>query len=601
VSAPRRYLRGEWQDISQPLFLGWNAQTGRRVFVTLKQRSTHMMDIGRSGAGKTTHYEHLIRQDIRAGRGVCVIDPEGTLYPKILSYCAKRRGCWDRLILIDPNEDNYRFGLNYFDIPFLTSQQRVDLFVQACYKILKQSDKGLLVQFERWGNASAKPLASYPAGSLTMAELEPFLTDENFRQAVLSQLPDRDYAVRQWDHWKEDLTKTDRQFAILSVLNRASLFSKDDRFEEILGQPNRIDWLDAMDRGAIVLVNLQPRKITAELSEMLGIMLIHQLVEAGLRRSDAPTNRPFYAYVDELATMATPDFARAYKQLRKRSVPFIVAMQDMADLDIDDHGKLRSAVINSSDNKLVFGMQNPDDAEELAKILFSSEIANDNIKFQAPDVKYAVPIPMSEEVERVSFTHASSRGHDQGSGRGGGNTSGDSQSQTFDPERDELLTTTGLNHGAAANWQESSRESWAEQDSMTSQTVTERWTDYEYFVQPQTPVFYSPEEMAKKYAAQIMRQPVGYAILKYDSAKPAILLRTPVPGSREFPDVAAGPSLLEECREYVYRRLGVPTAAQARAEIDDRRRRVLALSASTAEPLEREGAFTQKRRAARKK
>jgi hypothetical protein len=112
--------------------------------------------------------------------------------------------------------------------------------------------------------------------------------------------------------------------------------------------------------------------------------------------------------------------------------------------------------------------------------------------------------------------------------------------------------------------------------------------------------------MVKKYAAQIMRQDIGYAILKYDPVKPAILLRTPAPGSREFPNVEAGPTLLRECQEHVYQRLDIPTAVQARAAITARRERVLELGAGDAEAVEDEVASslgtrdreTKKRRAA---
>lgn len=590
----QRISANQWAAISSPLFLGWNAQTGRRVFVTPKQRATHMMDIGRSGAGKTTNYEFMIRQDIRQGRGVCVIDPEGTIYQRLLHYCAKRRDTWDRLVLIDPNDNTYRFGLNYFDIPYLTPAQRVDAFIQACYRILKQTDQGVMVQFQRWGDAAALPLASYPPEALTMAELHKFLVDSVFREAVLAQLPHRAHAVQEWKHWNENLNKADKQFAILSVLNRAALFKKDDRAEEILGQPNRIDWLDAMDRGAIVLVNLQPDKITDELSQNIGIMLIHQILAAGRRRPEDLRNRPFYVYVDELASMATPDFAAAFKRLRKRSVPFVVAMQELKDLDLDDRDKLRTAVVNSSDTKLVFGMQDQDEAEKLAKMLFASEIANDNIKFQAPDVTYAVPIAMAREVEEVSRTTASTRGSSRGGGRGETQSSGRSEGTAFNPDTDELLMTSGLNFGAGSMSQESWQDSSTEAESETRRSVTERWTEFEYHQQPQTPVYYTPDEMVKKYAAGIMRQPIGHALLKYDVQKPAVLIRTPAPGSAEFPDVVAGPTLLNQCREYVYQRLQIPTAVQARAEIEARQARVLdlpppppaALPAATRAPLD---------------
>jgi hypothetical protein len=260
-------------------------------------------------------------------------------------------------------------------------------------------------------------------------------------------------------------------------------------------------------------------------------------------------------------------------------------MQDLADLDLDDRGKLRSAVMNSSDTKLVFGMHNNEDAQELARTMFASEIATDRIKYQGPEVTNAIPIPRAEEVTEVSRTHASALAGGQGSGRGGGDSRQDSEGQSFDPSRDEILTSRGLARGSNSVWNEQENKSWSDSDSETSRTHTERWTDFEYERVPQTPVFYSPEEMTLKYAAAIMRQQVGHALLKYDPVKPAVLIRTPAPGSREFPDVVAVPSLLEECREYVYRRLEVPTAAQARAEIEARQKRVLELPASHAEVL----------------
>lgn len=581
-----RYRPTEWARVNEPLFLGWNAESGRRVFVDTKQRSTHMMDIGRSGAGKTTHYEYMIRQDIAARRGVCVIDPEGTLYTRLVHYCARRRGTWDRVVLIDPNDDPYRFGLNYFDLAHLTPQQRVDSFIQACYRILKQTDQSLMPTFQRWGDAGALPLASYPPEPLTMAELHRFLIDDDFREAVLSQLPNGAHARREWQHWSENLSKADRQSAILAVLNRAALFTKDPRAEEILGQCNQIDWLDAMDAGKIVLVNLQADKITRELSQMLGIMLIHQVVSAGERRQEHKLNRPFYVYVDELATMATPDFAEAFKRLRKRSTPFIVAMQDLADLDLDDRGKLRSAVMNSSDTKLVFGMHNPDDAMELAKAIFASEIATDRIKYQGEAATSAIPIPKSREVEVVTRTRTSTHGGGSVSGSAGGESQQDSEGTSFSADHDELLTMSGLTRGSSSAWSEQSSDSWSESEGESRTMHTERWTEYEYERIPPTPVYYTPEEIAQKYAAAIMRQGVGFALLKYDPQKPAVLIRTPAPGSREFPDVVAVPSLVQAFREHVYARLKVPTATEARAMIEARQQRVLELPASRVDVLE---------------
>nr|SPS05234.1 protein of unknown function [Candidatus Nitrotoga fabula] len=57
--------------------------------------------IGRTGAGKTTLLESLALQDIRHGRGLCVIDPHGDLA--------------ERLVPSIP--DNRQGELCYFNVP----------------------------------------------------------------------------------------------------------------------------------------------------------------------------------------------------------------------------------------------------------------------------------------------------------------------------------------------------------------------------------------------------------------------------------------------------------------------------------------------------
>ncbi len=54
----------------------------RRVGIGQVDRRRHIYLIGKTGMGKTTLLENLIRSDIAAGRGVCLIDPHGDLAEK---------------------------------------------------------------------------------------------------------------------------------------------------------------------------------------------------------------------------------------------------------------------------------------------------------------------------------------------------------------------------------------------------------------------------------------------------------------------------------------------------------------------------------------
>jgi hypothetical protein len=64
--------------ISNPtdLLLGQD-ERGRDVSVPAEVRLQHCHVLGSTGSGKTKLIEHAIRNDILAGRGVCLIDPHG--------------------------------------------------------------------------------------------------------------------------------------------------------------------------------------------------------------------------------------------------------------------------------------------------------------------------------------------------------------------------------------------------------------------------------------------------------------------------------------------------------------------------------------------
>ena len=82
------------------ILLGENALNGKDVFLKQKGKQVHTHIIGSSGAGKSKFLEHLMREDIKAGRGFCLVDPHGDLYQNILKYIVRRR-MEKKVILID--------------------------------------------------------------------------------------------------------------------------------------------------------------------------------------------------------------------------------------------------------------------------------------------------------------------------------------------------------------------------------------------------------------------------------------------------------------------------------------------------------------------
>jgi DNA helicase HerA-like ATPase len=67
-----------------------------------------MYIIGRTGTGKTELMKTMILQDLRAGKGLCVIDPHD-LAEDLLAYTSRKGGRCD---IFDPSDEEWPMGLN---------------------------------------------------------------------------------------------------------------------------------------------------------------------------------------------------------------------------------------------------------------------------------------------------------------------------------------------------------------------------------------------------------------------------------------------------------------------------------------------------------
>src|SRR5260221_11007860 len=78
-----------------------------------EDRKTHTHVIGSSGSRKSKLLESMIRGDLKNRQGFCLLDPHGTLYHEVVTYCA--REVLDReIILLDLSLPETIIGFNPF-------------------------------------------------------------------------------------------------------------------------------------------------------------------------------------------------------------------------------------------------------------------------------------------------------------------------------------------------------------------------------------------------------------------------------------------------------------------------------------------------------
>ena len=91
------------------IIAGW-----KRSFITAEDdRRRHFYIIGQTGTGKSTMMEEMVKQDIKNGKGVCVIDPHGEFVDHVLECIPKERA--EDVIYFDPADMERPYGLNMLE------------------------------------------------------------------------------------------------------------------------------------------------------------------------------------------------------------------------------------------------------------------------------------------------------------------------------------------------------------------------------------------------------------------------------------------------------------------------------------------------------
>ena len=85
-------------------------QPARTFGICEADRLSHMYVIGKTGTGKSTLFETLIRQDIARGRGFALIDPHGDLADRV--HAAVQSSQRSDVIHVDVADPGQPFGYN---------------------------------------------------------------------------------------------------------------------------------------------------------------------------------------------------------------------------------------------------------------------------------------------------------------------------------------------------------------------------------------------------------------------------------------------------------------------------------------------------------
>lgn len=348
---------------------------GKPVYLSERARATHLQVIGASGTGKTKFLENLIREDLLAGNGFCLIDPTGNLYHDLLRW-AETQGFLGRkpLLLFDPAAPDWTFGFNPLDVaggPTEDLSFLVDAMVAACAAVWGGEDTHQTPLLKRCLRAVFHALAER---KLTLLEAVYLVnpTDPTGLRRHLTRALD-DFVMReQWDTFNAAKPREfQEQFS--STMNRLLEFLASERIRRILGQrEGTIRLREVMDQGGMLLVNLSSGRALSEANaSLLGALLVNDFFLKARGRPKG--SRPFYLYIDECHRFVSEEVGRILDEGRQFGLHLILAHQHLAQLQNAGEA-VYGAILTDARTKVVFGGLAPEEAEILADFLYMGEL-----------------------------------------------------------------------------------------------------------------------------------------------------------------------------------------------------------------------------------
>lgn len=513
---PNRFERMREQYRATPpdgIPLGKSLTTDLEVFIRPKQLSTHLHIVGATNVGKSYFLEGIIKELILGGRGVCLIDPHGDLYHRLLDFCTyldrvkPDLNLSRRVIPFDVAETGQVLGFNPVARNARVMTYQVVALMEAIRKVWGQATFQETPRLARWLFNAAYAVVD---SKLTLLQTRHLLDtkDNAFRPAIIEKIDNPDIKA-EWE-WLSSIKDDKREERTESCFNRIRMFVNHEIIRPIIGQYTKtIDFPEVLAGQKILLINLSRQGVISDNEQqMLGTLIVNELLTAAFARPK-DSRPPYYLAIDEFQHFVTKDICEILDGGRKFGLHLILAHQLLNQLKARDPEVYYSTLTNAR-TKVVFGGMNDEDLDILSRELFTGEFDPDEIKDEIWQTKFR-PVESSRTVTSYSSGESSS----ESTGRSSGEVThqplsrGDSYipgSYFLSPQPWRMPDSTRITRGSGGGSSSASSTSSASGYSSSSSSAEVPWYEYHEFRELSSRTFRSLEEQLYIKKAQLKRQ-----------------------------------------------------------------------------------------------
>lgn len=365
------------------ILLGKNVFRGeeREIRMLTDDRRRHFYIVGQTGTGKSSFLQELIRQDIKAGRGVALLEPHGDLAERVLELIPPER--IEDVIYFNPADAERPIGLNmleydpkYPESKTFVVNELLEIF-EKLYNLKALGFGGPV--YEQYMRNSLLLVMEDPESGNTLIEVPRVLADARFRKYKLSKC--KNIVVKNF--WELEAEKAGGEAALANLVpyitSKMNIFIANDLVRPIIGQEkSTIDFREIMDGGKILICNLTKGRLGDINSYLLGMIIVGKILIAALSRIDLPEEkrRDFYLYIDEFQNFTTDTINTILAEARKYRLNLNFAHQYIGQLSEET----RKAIFGNVGSILAFRV-GPEDAKFLITQFAPTFDENDLVNF----------------------------------------------------------------------------------------------------------------------------------------------------------------------------------------------------------------------------
>jgi len=329
---------------------------GVKFGIKQQDRLSHVYLLGKTGTGKSTLVETLLRQDLEFGRGFALVDPHGDLVERIANNLPKDLP--RQVIYLNAADPAQPYGYNPLR---RVRADKIPLAVSGLLETLKK------LWPDAWGVRMEHVLrnslyALLERDGSTLPDILRLFSDDTFRKTIGQEIGN-ETVRRFWTQEFERYPARLRADAVAPIQNKLGALLADPVLYRILVAP-KVDlrFRALMDEGGSLLVNVAKGRIGEDSALLIGGLIVSTIGLAAFSRAETSIRRPFFLYVDEFQNFTTLMLANMMSELRKYGVGLTLAHQYMHQLDPE----ILHAVLGNAGTLISFRV-GPEDASVLAK------------------------------------------------------------------------------------------------------------------------------------------------------------------------------------------------------------------------------------------